>query len=105
MHLKRGVFDAVRKFHLRFADRGLPGKLAIYLHTLEPSEIDAFRRLVEGCREMGYSFCTPEEFIDPQSRKVIFLSFDDNYSSWHLALPEFERLGVKATFYVNTLPF
>lgn len=105
MNFKQGMLGAVRKFHLRFADRGLPAKIAIYLHALEPVEFGVFRCLADGFREMGYSFCTPEEFLLPENGKTIFLSFDDNYSSWYLALPELERLGVKATFYVNTLPF
>ncbi|MGZ5385521.1 MAG: polysaccharide deacetylase family protein, partial [Acidimicrobiia bacterium] len=37
--------------------------------------------------------------------KVAWISFDDNYRSWHTSLKLFEDLDVKATFYVNTVPF
>ena len=40
--------------------------------------------------------------IEPE--RAVYLSFDDNFQSWHRALPLLDTLGVKATFYVNSLP-
>ncbi|MEM6784163.1 MAG: polysaccharide deacetylase family protein [Bacteroidota bacterium] len=95
---------AIRTAHVAFADRGLPDRLALYFHSLEPHEYDAFKRALAWANEEGYRFVKgPVAFLEaPEGERVAWVSFDDNYRAWHRALPLLDRLGVTATFYTNT---
>jgi peptidoglycan/xylan/chitin deacetylase (PgdA/CDA1 family) len=55
---------------------------------------------------MGYCSVDAATFVNSaDNTKQIFVSFDDNYQDWHTALPLLNKMGIKATFYTNTLPF
>jgi peptidoglycan/xylan/chitin deacetylase (PgdA/CDA1 family) len=94
----------IRRVHVELLSRSLPPRVAIYLHEVEAQMQPPFGEMVECLRDLGYRFVTPDVFLDAADR-VVFLSFDDNYRSWHTALPFFADLGVVATFYVNSCAF
>lgn len=101
--MKQLMIRGVRAVH-RVMSRGpLPARLAIYFHALEAPDYGAFRECFEDLLARGYVASTPEAFLSG-SERALFISFDDNYASWHRCLPFLDDLGVKATFYVNTLP-
>ena len=94
------------------ARKPLPHRLALYFHELEPAQYDAFRAGMTHLKELGYRSVGPAQYIgygaagghgSPNDR-IIFVSFDDNYRSWHRALPLLAALNITATFYTNTLP-
>jgi len=86
------------------AHRGLPRRVAPYFHSLEQSGYRRFEECVNYLRDNGYEFVGPERFVAGSTSHLAFLSFDDNYRTWYEALPLLDRLGIRATFYVNTLP-
>ncbi|MEL6771733.1 MAG: polysaccharide deacetylase family protein [Bacteroidota bacterium] len=102
--MKSFVQAAIRGAHAVFADRGLPNRLPLYFHSLEPHEYEAFERAIVWTRSEGYRFVAgPRAFLGaPEGERVAWVSFDDNYRAWHQALPLLDRLGIAATFYTNT---
>ncbi|MGH1418878.1 MAG: polysaccharide deacetylase family protein [Hyphomicrobiaceae bacterium] len=106
MQAKTAIFSLVYGLHKRFATKPLPERLGVYFHSLEKHEWPAFRDCVATLRFHGYEIVSIDDFIRPEKphRKQAFISFDDNYKSWHEALGLFRELDVKLTFYVNTLP-
>jgi glycosyltransferase involved in cell wall biosynthesis/peptidoglycan/xylan/chitin deacetylase (PgdA/CDA1 family) len=103
MVVKRSVQRAVRRVHVALASKPLPRRVAVSLHALEERAYPAFKRLIEELRAGDYSFCGPDEYARCEGR-IAFVSFDDNYRSWYTALGLLDDLGVRASFYVNTLP-
>jgi peptidoglycan/xylan/chitin deacetylase (PgdA/CDA1 family) len=78
--------------------------ISLYFHRLEVGEHDKFEHLVRKLRSNAYQLIgDPTERLTATG-KAAWLSFDDNYRSWHSSLGLLDRLGVKATFYVNTSP-
>lgn len=104
MGLKRSIQTTIRQVHKIAAYREVPDKLGLYFHELEESQHSIFSDCIRYWVDLGYEFVDPDEFVDRDDGKILFISFDDNFKSWHTALPLFESLGAKATFYVNTLP-
>ncbi len=104
LRLKLRLRQSVRAGHVAFLNRGLPNKLAIYFHSLEPPELVSLEECAEELRAQGYRFVHIDEFLDEANSRVAFLSFDDNYQSWYHALNTLDRLELPATFYVNTNP-
>ena len=181
---KGALHRLLRGAHVRMLDRGLPSRLGIYLHSLDPAQYPALRAMVAELRSRGYRFVGPEAFLAnedagsdarydaegpgggaptgdaagrsgggtptgdsagrsrggtpagdaagrsggtpagdaagrsrgtpagiaarharDQSTGRAFLSFDDNYRDWYEALPVFDELELRATFYVNTGAF
>lgn len=102
--LKFFAQSLVRKAHLLAFRRSLPTRVAIFMHELPESSWPILRELVPYFKEHGYSFVDPDGFRAPRDERRVFLSFDDNFREWHRALPLFEKLGVHATFYVNSQP-
>ncbi len=102
---KAAVQAGLRRFHHRWLSRGLPDKLGVYFHPLEADDVPAFEAAIGRIRAEGYRIAeTPDDFLaapDP----VAWLSFDDNFRSWHDARPLFDRLGVRCTFYTSTAVF
>lgn len=104
--MKRALFSIIRYAHLHLSSKPLPQRLAIYFHELEPHQRDSFRATISYFNEQGYLTASLSDFTkSASSGRRLFVSFDDNYRSWHTSLKLFDELGVKATFYVNTLPF
>lgn len=104
--LKHAVAFCVRRAHETMLSKPLPRKIAIYFHELEHASFSAFRDALAYFRDNGYVFTDANEFIgDKSAQKLLYVSFDDNFASWHEALPMMAECGLKATFYVNTLPF
>lgn len=56
-------------------------------------------------RGEGYRFVDADEFLASPHGRCAYLTFDDNYRSWHRALALLDELEVRATFYVNTRYF
>lgn len=102
--MKKKLQKAVENIHLKFFQRDtLPNKLGIYFHELDKSQHVQFKALVSHFLTLGYKFVFYDEFLKSHD-KVICLSFDDNYYSWYESLELLDALGIKVTFFVNTLP-
>ncbi len=101
--MKRAIQNAIRRFHLTFFRRGLPDKLGLYFHDLEPQHHAAFEELIGWVRNQGYLLHDLTSYLSAQG-KAAFVSFDDNYRSWFQSLPLLARLQVPCTFYVNSGP-
>lgn len=104
--MKQTLFSIVRSAHRRVGLRPLPEKVAIYFHELEPQQWGGFRGCMEFFAQEGYRTVPVSDFVNSETEgRCLFVSFDDNYRSWHQALPLLQDLNVRATFFVNTLPF
>ena len=104
--LKSAVQSGIRFAHGLVGQRALETRIALYFHQLEAEHWDEFRACVSYFKERSYRFVTPSEFLAASpSDHCLFLSFDDNFRSWHQALGILRDLAVTATFNVNTLPF
>lgn len=102
--LKRLSFTLIRNMHLFLARRQLPDRLAVYFHNLESEDYEKFKEFVQFFRARGYSFVSVDSYSENR-RKQIFVSFDDNYRSWHRALGLLNELDIRVTFFTNSLPF
>ncbi len=103
--MKQKFFNFIRNAHKVFALKELPPHLGLYFHELEPHQWDDFERVITYFTNRGYQTVSSQEYSKAaQNQKCLFISFDDNYKSWHTALPLFERCGITVTFYVNSLP-
>lgn len=89
--------------------KGLPTRLGVYFHAVEPPSYPPIRELVAALREQGYRFATTSELFAAMDAggedRIVGFSFDDNFKSWHDSLPLWADLDVRGTFYTNTLPF
>ena len=104
--MKALLFSGIRSVHRAVALGPLPDRLAIYFHDLEAPHWPAFQAAIEWLKAADYKPVDPLAFVNGSHEcKRLFISFDDSFASWHRALPLFGALGIKATFYVNTLPF
>lgn len=103
---KRAVASGVRRAHGMFLTKPLPPKIAIYFHELEERQWPAFGEAICHFTDLGYRCAGASEFAQRRGAEpLLFVSFDDNFASWHRSLDFFAGLGLSATFYVNTLPF
>jgi peptidoglycan/xylan/chitin deacetylase (PgdA/CDA1 family) len=104
--VKKTLQTALRAFHVTFSRRPLPRRVAFYLHEIDASTAQALDELLPFFQGHGYEFVDAATYdADPDpSRRIAFLSFDDNYVSWYEHRPLFAKYGVPATFYVNSLP-
>jgi peptidoglycan/xylan/chitin deacetylase (PgdA/CDA1 family) len=102
--VKSVIQHIVRRAHLALAPIDLPTAIGVYFHALEPADHPKFAALVRELRATGYRLTgDPSDYLTARD-KVAWLSFDDNYRSWHSSKELLDQLEVKATFYVNTLP-
>jgi peptidoglycan/xylan/chitin deacetylase (PgdA/CDA1 family) len=86
--------------------RDMPNRVAIYFHELEAHQRPAFRDAIRALKDLGHRTVGPEEYLAAKpGEKLLFVSFDDNYRSWHEARAVLDETGIRATFYTNTLPF
>lgn len=103
--LKKALQTIIAGGHRTFSASRLPDRVAIYFHELEPHQHERFTAAIEALRALGYRDATIEQYLDPPNgEKLFFVSFDDNYRSWHASRGVFDALQLRATFYVNTLP-
>ena len=102
--LIRQTQSIIRRAHVGLLANPLPRQVAVYLHQIDEQMWPALREMVEYFHAAGYRFVGPDEFLDAND-EVAFLSFDDNFRSFWTVLPLLERLGVVATFYVNSCAF
>jgi peptidoglycan/xylan/chitin deacetylase (PgdA/CDA1 family) len=100
--LKSATQSAVTRIHMLAFDRGLPRHVGVYLHSLPEQDHASFAEMCRFFRGEGYRFAGPGDFLDDSDERSVFISFDDNYRAWYEALPLFDSLDVRATFYVNT---
>lgn len=104
-HIKGTAQGIIRAAHGRWLNRGLPRKVGLLFHSLEPASYSAFRGMVHFFREADYRFASPDTFLESASERCVLVSFDDNYRTWYDALALLEMLEVQATFYTNTCVF
>lgn len=103
MLVKNAVQRSVQRFHHHVMDRGLPQTVALYVHALDAEHHGAFAEAVRHFQASGYHVATdPDDFLERQHERVLWLSFDDNFRSWYEARGLFDALGVRCTFYVNS---
>lgn len=100
--LQSATQSAVTRIHQLAFDRGLPRKVGVYLHSLPEQDHDSFGEMCGFFRDEGYRFTGPGEFLADSADRCVFISFDDNYRAWYEAMPLFDSLDVRVTFYVNT---
>lgn len=90
--------------HVLLCYKGLPTKIGLYFHDLEPWFHEPFSEIIAYFRNLNYRFTDPHAFLANPDEPCVFISFDDNYRSWYESLRLFDQLDVRVTFYVNTLP-
>jgi peptidoglycan/xylan/chitin deacetylase (PgdA/CDA1 family) len=100
---KRWAQRAVRAAHL-LVPKDLPERLGIYFHDLPPTDWFRFSAALAHLGELGYTFGDAHGLHRAGAEKVCWVSFDDNYRSWHEALGMLAAIGVTATFFVSTAP-
>jgi len=104
--MKRSIQQLNRTLHKSFLTRPVADAVAIYFHSIERRTWESFRTCIRHWMDLGYRVVDPIEFVEAaDGEKRLFVSFDDHYRSWHSALGLLEELSLKATFFVNTLPF
>lgn len=99
--LCQSTIRAVHKFAL---SRPVPEKVAIYLHQVHKGEYAQLESFVRHWKDQGYAFVNARDYVAAQGRRVLYLSFDDNFHSWLDITSLLDDLQVKATFFINTLP-
>jgi len=103
--MKQLVAEAIRSAHKAASLHALPNRVAVYFHELERHQWTKFRECIAYFKNEGFRLCTIDEYVASDgNEKLLFVSFDDNHACWHDALPLFDELGVRATFYINTYP-
>ncbi len=106
LNFKSMAQGAVAGLHRKGLRKGLPPRIAIYFHELEAPQRDGFRDAIRALRQRGYRTVGPDDYIAGRhGEKLLFVSFDDNFRSWHESRRLLDETDVRATFYVNTLPF
>lgn len=101
--MKALALNFIRQSHLRFAQRDLPSRLAIYFHELEKAQIPAFTDAVSYFKDLGYRCVDARSYASSEAgEKLLFLSFDDNFKSWHESLDALTKVSASCTFYVNS---
>ncbi|MEM8813068.1 MAG: polysaccharide deacetylase family protein [Pseudomonadota bacterium] len=100
--MKAELLAVVRSGHLLFAPEKLPDRLAIYFHELEGDQVDGFVELVRYFTARGYRCVDAETYAAPGDDRRLFLSFDDNFKSWHDNLDAITDCGATCTFYINS---
>lgn len=99
------VKRAVRSMHWVAKPSQLPERIALLFHDLGEENWPAFRSCIQHYRALGYEIVPIDVYVDAHAKgKQLFISFDDNLHDWFRALPLFDELGVRATFYLNTQP-
>jgi peptidoglycan/xylan/chitin deacetylase (PgdA/CDA1 family) len=103
---KHAVQGTLRALHLSLFRRPLPRRVALYFHEIDVATAAALNEIIPFFKRQGYSFVKAREYDDDANpeRRMIFLSFDDNYLGWHEHLPLFAKHGVNVAFYCNSLP-
>ena len=103
---KHAVQGTLRALHLSLFRRPLPRRVALYFHEIDVATAAALNEIIPFFKRRGYSFVKAREYDDDANpeRRMIFLSFDDNYLGWHEHLPLFAKHGVNVAFYCNSLP-
>ena len=103
---KDRIQRAIQRWHHSLFDRGLPVKLGVYFHGLDPKDHLAFGNAILCLRSLGYRIAdTIEDYLADPEERAVWLSFDDNFASWYDARGLFDVMGVRATFYTNTAVF
>lgn len=104
--MKHALIDTLRAIHLLAAPVELPDRIAIYFHALERAQHTRFAEAISHLLSRGYRTVTPAQYVRSEGPvRRLFVSFDDNFRSWHTALDLFARLGITVTFYTNSHPF
>ena len=103
---KHAVQGTLRALHLMLFSRPLPRRVAFYFHEIDRATAAALDDIIPFFKQQGYSFVKAREYAEDTNpeRRMVFVSFDDNYLSWHEHLPLFSKHGVSVVFYCNSLP-
>ena len=104
-HIKTLTQHGIRSVHTVLFNKGLPDKIGIYFHSIKAREYATFQEMVSFFRDEGYRFANPDTFLRDSQERCVYLSFDDNYRAWYEALPLFDVLDVRATFFTITCCF
>lgn len=105
-NLKSLAQGGIARLHRAAFSRDLPDRIAIYFHELEAHQRAAFRDAIRALLDRGYRTVDPAAYVAGRpGEQLLFVSFDDNYRSWHGSRGVLDAVGIRATFYTNTLPF
>ncbi len=95
----------VRLIHQCFFKKNLPNRFGIYLHELGEKELVLLRETVIELEKRGYEIVSLDEYLNSsEDDKFVWFSFDDNYSGWVRNSKALIGMGIRATFYINSLP-
>lgn len=93
----------MQRLHHRWLGRGWPRDVSLFFHALDDRHHDAFVRAVGTFLDAGYRpVASPDALTAPADERRLWISLDDSFQSWYHSRALFDRLGVRATFYVNT---
>jgi peptidoglycan/xylan/chitin deacetylase (PgdA/CDA1 family) len=103
---KHAVQRTLRVVHLTLFRRPLPRRVALYFHEIDHATAAALDDIIPFFKRQGYSFVRAREYDEDTNpeRRMVFVSFDDNYLGWHEHLPLLAKHRVNVTFYCNSLP-
>ena len=102
--LKRNLLNGVTSVNRHLFAATLPPRIAFYFHCLHDDELSPFAEFLTWLRASSYRSCSLDAYLAADGpEKRVFISFDDNYVSWHEQLPLFAKHGVTCTFYANTV--
>jgi peptidoglycan/xylan/chitin deacetylase (PgdA/CDA1 family) len=105
LDLKRNLLNGITRVNRRLFASELPPRVAFYFHCLNDHELSPFAEFLAWLRASSFQFCSLNAYLAADGpEKRAFISFDDNYVSWHEQLPLFARHGLACTFYTNTAP-
>lgn len=104
MGVKALCQSAIREVHKCAFLRPVPEKVAIYLHEIHKSDDSKFAEFARYWKDQGYTFVNARDYVAAQGRRVLYLSFDDNFRDWLDTLALFDTLDVTATYFINTAP-
>jgi len=101
--IRKLLLQVIRDFHILLLKKPLPARIALYFHEIKHDELEKLEEIITFYINNGYNFVGPKEFIDSK-KKVIFISFDDNYLSWIKVAELLAKKNIYATYFINTGP-
>ena len=85
--------------------KNYPPLISIYFHHIDDNVINQIIKIKCFFDKLGYVFLTPNQIINNDYDKGLYISFDDNYKSWIEYSDKLVKNNIKATFFINTITF
>ena len=101
--MKKKLQKLIGLVHSIYMSKPLPTKVAIYFHQLDDPSYGLFVDTIKYLDGLGYEFVNNFGYANADPfKKVVNISFDDNYSNWLRAIPVFKKVNGVGVFYVNS---